>query len=286
MPADGNAGAGSGGTHQPEVRLRGFGPKKPPDAPPSDAAQPSQSQGETPPASPAAPGAPPTEHASSPAPNYGAVRLKGFEAKRDPAPAPPPVTSTGESASADVAQPAASESRQPVEVPRAPAPPPATNFDVVRLHGFAPKTQAAPPATYHDVTVSAPTGSAPADGSSPNAAEPPSAPPQDFAPAGRASPSQPSATLNDAARPASFSLSPAASPATDTERSTPVFQPSPGANAGPAETKLTNNVPKRYRPDTDPERMARRRWWKDALYTKSGRRAEDAQKYGVGQVQA
>jgi hypothetical protein len=58
------------------------------------------------------------------------------------------------------------------------------------------------------------------------------------------------------------------------------FHPAPVAAAAP--TSPTASA--KYRSDPDPVNVTRRRWWKDTLYTKSGRRDADMQKQNQGQA--
>jgi hypothetical protein len=60
--------------------------------------------------------------------------------------------------------------------------------------------------------------------------------------------------------------------------------PVPSLSAPPAAPATVSAAapaaaPRRYKPDPDPARVSKRQWWKENLYNKSGRRAEDAQTY-------
>jgi len=281
MAADGHADTASGGTKTPVVRLKGFGPKTPPEPAPATAKSSEQVTKETaPPSSNPAP-----KPVTPPTPNYSVVRLKGFGPKTPPEPAPSPQAevaqpsvsaSTAVSASAVNVPPVeplvkpSAEAQPRVEVPPAGGQPPAGEKQaapsvgsnpVVRLKGFSSQRPAEAPA---------------AD------------PPVDRSPGDR---SQDTPTWRNDAPTADFSRSTPPGnaagfrPASEARFSSPDFASSSSPSASSASSAPNSSASARYEPDTNIDRMTKRRWWKDTLYNKSGRRAAEAQALNQGQPQ-
>lgn len=208
---------------------------------------------------------------------FNAVRLKGFEAKKaaEPAPSASPAPASPPAVSPPAPNPPAAAPAAPPEIRvkiRPASPPPPDPPLASPPQQPAPSRPVEPPAaalpaeapvsfnassTAPPVESTQPPVETPAPANRPEARQENSSAPASIPP--KISPSEGNAVRGHFA-----SQNTAAAPTSSSSAS-------PAATAGP---------PRQYRPDPDPERVTRRQWWKENLYTKSGRRAEDAQRQG------
>jgi hypothetical protein len=265
MSADGHSEPANGGTKTPVVRLKGFGPKTAA-APATEAGEPAAKGVEASAVQASAPHPVPP-----PTPNFSAVRLKGFGPKTPPE-APPPVTAPASG------PPPLADAAQHVEQAPADAPQPAPGTSAANPTSVEPSTPL-PPAAEKPASV---TGNNPVIGNNPGVRL------RGFSSQRPTETDQPDA-LSSSKAPSSGGYVAQTSPQPSSTGAAAFSRPSSPetiSNYRPAsEATPSGAAPARYRPDPDVDRMTKRRWWKDRLYTNSGRRAADAQNLNQEQPQ-